>query len=153
MAEIDGKQIARLESLLVVLQDVVDSLRGQSVTVSPEVAARIEQFRQQERCLFCELPLGKRRATRGCHQVCYQKVNRKINARKFTMQFAVDRGWINPIDETPGRKTDRPDPTRQLPTALKSDPAAQKANAAFPDVLRAEAEERGSSPRPKRAKR
>lgn len=112
MSEIDSKQISWLESLIVGLQDLVDSLRGQDVSISPEVAKRIEKFRKEARCLLCEKPLGEGKATRGCHQVCYGKVNRKIRARQFTLQYAVDKGWLNPIAESPGRKTDRPDPTR-----------------------------------------
>ena len=113
MPEINAKQIAQLESVLVVLQEVVDYLLGQSVTISPEVAERIEKFRREARCLFCEDPLGDEKVTRGCHQVCYGKVNRKIKSNKFTRQYAVDQGWLNPIDEPPGPKTERPDPTRQ----------------------------------------
>ena len=132
MAEIDFKQIARLETVLVALQEVVDALRGQSVTISPEAAKRIENFRRELRCLFCELPLGKGKSTRGCHQVCYTKLQRRINRGEISLQQAVDKGWINPVAEAPGRKSGRPDPMRDsppLPEELEARAAAAEAHA------------------------
>ena len=112
MPEINSKQIATLESLIVALQELVSSLRGQGVAISGEVAAKIEKFKRESLCLLCELPLGKKRVVSGCHPACAQKVRRKIDAGKFTLQHAVSKGWINPISEPSGPKPKRPDPTR-----------------------------------------
>lgn len=121
MAELISKQIARLESLIVGLQEVVNSLRGNDVAISPEIAERLRKFREELRCLYCEDPLGEGKVTRGCHAYCAQKVQRQINSQKLTLQQAVDKGWINPVDETPGPKPRGRDPLRGEAVIIKHD--------------------------------
>jgi hypothetical protein len=113
MAQIDSKQIARLETLLVGLQRLVAELKSPSVSVPAKVRLRIAQFARESRCLYCSEPIGTSKTTRGCHQVCYGKLKRRMDRGPLTLQEAVNRGWINPVAEPPGRKTSRPDPMRQ----------------------------------------
>lgn len=112
MGQISDRQVTRLASLVVALQELVDSLRADGIILTPEQLARIEKFRQESRCLFCgEALAGETR--RGCHQACYNKLKTRIDKGEITTQEAVDKGWFNPTAEKPGRKSTLPDPMRR----------------------------------------
>lgn len=148
MAQIDDKQLAKLASLVVALQQLVDSLSGPSVVVSAAIRERIAKYRESGTCLYCNKSLyGQVR--RGCHQVCYAKVKRKLDRNLMTLQQVVDKGWMNPVAEQPGPKSGLPDPMRaelfDAPTvAIES----AEASALAGDIIAG-----AKKPKPKRVKK
>jgi hypothetical protein len=146
MAQLSDKQVARLESLVVALQELVDSLRGKDVELPAEIAERIATFRREKRCLYCELPLtGK--VSRGCHAGCYVLLTRRIKSGETTKREVVARGWMDPHTEPSGRKPKRPDPMRETREPAGPPPATgprTPEDAALVDKLKsAEPEEAG----------
>jgi sRNA-binding protein len=114
MAQIDDKQIAKLRSLIVALQDFVDSLETGADLLTNELRQRISEYREANRCLYCGQKLeGK--VTRGCHQACYSLIKQRIGRGKLTQEEAIRRGWMNPVADSPGRRSKRPDPMRDTP--------------------------------------
>jgi hypothetical protein len=127
MAQINDKQIAKLRSLIVSLQDFADSIEADADKLTEDLSSRIEKFKRDERCLYCGLPLEKERPTRGCHPSCYNLLNQRIFRGKLTRAEAITNGWMNPVADKPGRKTGRPDPMRDLPPERQ--PSQDEANA------------------------
>lgn len=119
MGQSRDKLATRLDSLILALQEVANALRSVQAQVPPDVAAKIAKYRAESRCLFCGEPLqGDTR--RGCHQVCYNKINRRIKDGELTTAQAVANGWFNPVSGQPGRKAKRPDPMRPSIAAAKA---------------------------------
>lgn len=125
MGQSRDKWVTRLDSLILALQEVADGLRSEPVVVSPEIAARIAQFADETRCLFCGLQIDGE-ARKGCHQVCYNKIKRRISRGEITTQKAVDEGWLNPADQPPGRKSRKPDPMRPSAASVKAAKAVSR---------------------------
>lgn len=105
------KLAAKLDSLVLALQEVADSLRSNGVKLSESQLARIEDYRKKALCLFCGLPLeGETR--RGLHQGCYNNLRQRISRGEITETIAIENGWYDPRTRKPGRKSQRPDPMR-----------------------------------------
>ena len=106
MIQISDKEVKRLSSLVVSLQDLLAKLESRGVTLAPEMAKRIEDFEQKQICIKCENALVAGRDTRRkvMHQQCYNEVWRWIKEGKMTEQQAADDGIWNPTPEKPGRK-------------------------------------------------
>lgn len=123
MAQITDKQLAKLESLVVMLQEFLDSLRRVDVQLTPRMIARIERLRSENRCLYCELPLeGK--VTRGVHAACYVLLNRRVNRGEITHAEVISNGWMDAQVTLGGRKPKRPDPMRGRVNQQVAGPAA-----------------------------
>jgi len=119
MPEISDKQLAKIRSLLSALQDAFDSLESGEELLTDELRERIRQFQAAEKCLYCELPLEDERPRRGCHPSCYNLLNQRIFRGQLTRRAAIEKGWLNPIADKPGRRTRRPDPMRQAKAGAK----------------------------------
>lgn len=106
MRQISDKDVSRLSSLVVGLQDLLARLESQVVKLSPEQEKRIESARKKQVCLKCGHALVAERDTRRgvLHQVCYAQIKRWIKDGKTTEQKATDDGIWNPVPDEPGRK-------------------------------------------------
>jgi hypothetical protein len=112
MRQISDKQVARLEALLVTLQEVVDELNSEGDKITPELIQRIEKYREERKCLYCSRPLEDEEVRRGCHQGCYNLVMGRMKNGEVSRADVIANGWFNPRTEKPGRKSKRPDPMR-----------------------------------------
>jgi hypothetical protein len=123
MRHISDKSVTKLRSLVLGLQQLLDSLESEGIALTAEQEQRIAEFQAARKCLYCGDPLiGETR--RGCHQACYVTLMNRINRGELTLRDAVERGWITPTAAKPGRKTKRPDPLRdgrKLPSVLAAE--------------------------------
>lgn len=114
MRQISDKQVAKLSSLLVGLQQLLDSLESQAYVLSDKASQRIAELTAESKCLYCALPLDGE-VRRGCHQVCYNTLKTRIAKNEITERHAVeDEGWMTAANAKPGRKSARPDPMREI---------------------------------------
>jgi hypothetical protein len=103
MPILSDKQVSKLATLLVGLQDLLDSLESQQEKLTPAQKAHIDEWREKGLCLKCDLPL-EGQVRRGMHQSCYNAIRLEISSGKRTERQAIEAGQYNPIPDKPGRK-------------------------------------------------